>query len=49
MVGDNWSDDVGGAASTVIRGIHLDRDAEPLPWTDVISDLYGVVDLLHSE
>ena len=47
MVGDNWSDDVGGAAAAVIRGIHLDRDAESWPWTDVISDLYGVVDLLH--
>ncbi len=49
MVGDNWSDDVGGAGAAGIRGILLDRDAEPLPGTDAISDLYGVVDLLRSE
>lgn len=46
MVGDNWTDDVGGAG---IRGIHLDRDAEPLPGTDVVSDLMGVAELLRLE
>lgn len=48
MVGDNWDDDVVGAGAAGIRGIHLDRDAEPLPGTDVISDLWGVSELLRS-
>jgi len=49
MVGDNWTDDVGGAGAAGIRGIHLDRTTEPLLGTDVISDLFGVVELLRSE
>jgi putative hydrolase of the HAD superfamily len=49
MVEDSWSDDVGGAGAAGIRGIHLDRDAEPLTGTYLISDLYGVVDLVRSE
>ncbi len=49
MIWDNWNDDVGGAGAANIRGIHLDRDAETLPGDDVISDLFGVVDILHSE
>ena len=49
MVGDNWTDDVGGAGAAGIRGILLGRDTEPLPRTDMISELFGVVDLLRSE
>jgi putative hydrolase of the HAD superfamily len=47
MVGDNRHDDVEGAGAAGIRGIHLDRDAEPSPGADVISDLWGVVELLR--
>ena len=49
MVGDNWHDGVAGAGAAGIRGIHLDRDAEPLPGTDVISDLSGLAELLRRE
>lgn len=49
MVGDNWTDDVGGAGAAGIRGILLGRDTEPLPRTEMISELFGVVDLLRSE